>query len=267
MPSNRGSLFDPFIFFPRNACHDASVKYRTGRDCHNQLPEPWRKCTQPHGPTPWWKLSANQSVQRVSMLTAQRLHSTQPTVRIIAITRAIPDKQSYSKHSKLTSLLHHNIQVFLRSRCSSLKWNSLSVQNFKGHPWRQTKATLVGTQAETCVRKLVEPRITRWNSLWFQKKTFINNFKLLSSLRFHCNWETLHHACGTAFVTNTVSLLQKIPRWVQAAITNITNSCNTFRNSSLICFRRASVSAQLYLKIKSYSVSVFITPTMQILQI
>lgn len=143
----------------------------------------------------------------------------------------------------------------------------LSVQNFKGHPWRQTKATLVGTQAETCVRKLVEPRITRWNSLCFQKKTFINNLKLLSSLRFHCNWETLHHACGTAFVTNTVSLLQKIPRWVQAAITNITNSCNTFRNSSLICFRRASVSAQLYLKIKSYSDSVFITPTMQILQI
>lgn len=90
-------------------------------------------------------LSANQSVQRVSMLTVQRLHSTQPTVRIIATTRAIPDKQSYNKHSKLTTLLHHNRQVFLCSHCSSLKWNSLSVQNFKGHPWRQTKATLVGT--------------------------------------------------------------------------------------------------------------------------
>lgn len=116
----RKSVWPIHFFFPRNACHDASVKYRTGGDCHNQLPEPWRKCTQPHGPTPWWKLSANQSVQHVSMLTVQRLHSTQPTVRIIAITRAIPDKQSYSKHSKLTTLLHHNIQVFLCSHCSSL---------------------------------------------------------------------------------------------------------------------------------------------------
>lgn len=266
MPSNRGSLFDPFIFFPRNACHDASVKYRTGRDCHNQLPEPWRKCTQPHGPTPWWKLSANQSVQRVSMLTAQRLHSTQPTVRIIAITRAIPDKQSYSKHSKLTSLLHHNIQVFLCSHCSSLKWNSLSVQNFKGHPWRQTKATLVGTQAETCVRKLVEPRITRWNSLWFQKKTFINNFKLLSSLRFHCNWETLHHACGTAFVTNTVSCYRRFPDGCKQPL-QISQIPAT--HSEIL---RSFVSGGLLLVLsytwKSKAIQlVFITPTMQILQI
>lgn len=57
----RKSVRPIHFFFPRNACHDASVKYRTGGDCHNQLPEPWRKCTQPHGPTPWWKLCQQTS--------------------------------------------------------------------------------------------------------------------------------------------------------------------------------------------------------------
>lgn len=105
MPSNRGSLFDPFFFFffPRNACHDASVKYRTGGGLSQSITRALKKMHS----APWAHslvktLSANQSVQHVSMLTIQRLHSTQPTVRIIAITRAIPDKQSYSKHSTTT---------------------------------------------------------------------------------------------------------------------------------------------------------------------
>lgn len=110
MPLNSGTLFKPVaIHFSRNACHDVSVKYRTGR-LSQSITRALEKMQAAHVPTPWWKLSASKP-------GPGRIHANGPplteAIVIVGLSTitAISDKLVHNQTSLLNNFRTQYLSV------------------------------------------------------------------------------------------------------------------------------------------------------------